>query len=154
MNVATNYLSLKSPGVLFPAACRWVKFLIITDYGETIFAIEFCMAFTYMQDFTFYILHSTFDANIRQFPGLFPAVISAGYRTKDIKESKKLSIPIRRIKVSGVSYTIRPSFVMPYMTGFVKDVEKALFLRKFDVSFCALSYVFRKNPITAWLAQQ
>ncbi|MCD4811294.1 hypothetical protein K8R14_01655 [bacterium] len=66
---------------------------------------------------------------------------------KDMKESKKLSIPIRRIKVSGVSYTIRPSFVMPYMTGFVKDVEKAMFLRKFDVPFWALSYVFGKNPM-------
>ena len=36
---------------------------------------------------------------------------------------------------------------MPYMTGFVKDVEKAMFLRKFDVSFWALSYVFGKDPM-------
>jgi len=87
------------------------------------------------------------DARIEQFPELFPAEITTGYRMKDMKESKKLSIPIRRIKVSGVSYTIRPSFVMPYMTGFVKDVEKAMFLRKFDVPFWALSYVFGKNPM-------
>jgi len=75
------------------------------------------------------------NARIEQFPELFPAEITAGYRMKDIKESKKLSIPIRRIEVSGISYTIRPSFVMPYMTGFVKDVEKGLFLRKHDVPF-------------------
>ncbi|PXF58665.1 MAG: hypothetical protein C4B58_05840 [Deltaproteobacteria bacterium] len=74
-------------------------------------------------------------ARIEQFPELFPAEITAGYRMKDIKESKKLSIPIRRIEVSGISYTIRPSFVMPYMTGFVKNVEKGLFLRKHDVPF-------------------
>ena len=75
------------------------------------------------------------NARIEQFPELFPAEITAGYRMKDIKESKKLSNPIRRIEVSGISYTIRPSFVMPYMTGFVKDVEKGLFLRKHDVPF-------------------
>ncbi len=87
------------------------------------------------------------DARIEQFPELFPAKIETGYEMKDNRDSKKLSIPIRRIKVSGVNYTIRPSFVMPYMTGMVKDVEKAMFLRKFDVPFWALSYVFGKNPM-------
>ncbi len=36
---------------------------------------------------------------------------------------------------------------MPYMTGFVKDVEKPLFLRKFAVPFWALSQCFGKNPM-------
>ncbi len=35
---------------------------------------------------------------------------------KDIKTSKKLLIPIRRIEIAGISFNIRPSFVMPYMT--------------------------------------
>ena len=87
------------------------------------------------------------DARIEQFPELFPAEIGTGYNMKDNRKSKKLSIPIRRIKVSGVSYTVRPSFVMPYMTGMVKDVEKAIFLRKFDVSFWALAYVFGRDPM-------
>ena len=87
------------------------------------------------------------DARIEQFPELFPAEIGTGYQIKNTRESKKLSIPIRRIKVSGVSYTVRPSFVMPYMTGMVKDVEKAMFLRKFDVPFWALSYVFGRDPM-------
>jgi len=87
------------------------------------------------------------DARIEQFPELFPAEIGTGYEMKDNRESKKLSIPIRRIKVSKVSYTVRPSCVMPYMTGLVKDVEKAMFLRKFDVPFWALSYIFGKDPM-------
>jgi len=87
------------------------------------------------------------NARIEQFPELFPAEITAGYRMKDIKESKKLSNPIRRIEVSGISYTIRPSFVMPYMTGFVKDVEKGLFLRKHDVPFWGVSYVLGRNAM-------
>ena len=36
---------------------------------------------------------------------------------------------------------------MPYMTGFVKNIEKPLFLRKFAVPFWALSYCFGKNPM-------
>jgi len=36
---------------------------------------------------------------------------------------------------------------MPYMTGFVEDVEKGLFLRKFDVPFWALAHVFGKNSM-------
>ena len=56
--------------------------------------------------------------------------------------SKKQSIPIRRIEIAGIPYTIRPSFLMPYMTGFVDEIEKAGFLRKFNVPFWALSYVF------------
>ncbi|NDY73406.1 hypothetical protein DO021_17345 [Desulfobacter hydrogenophilus] len=36
---------------------------------------------------------------------------------------------------------------MPYMTGFVKDVENPLFLRKFAVPFWALSHCFGKNPM-------
>jgi len=87
------------------------------------------------------------DARIEQFPELFPTEIGTDYLMKDNRESKKLSISICRIKVSGVSYTVRPSFVMPYMTGMVKDVEKAMFLRKFDVPFWALSYVFGKDPM-------
>ncbi len=87
------------------------------------------------------------DKAIKQLPELFPPEITQGYLMKDIYHSLKLSITIRRIQVSGVSYTIRPSFVMPYMTGMVKDVEKALFLRKFAVPFWGLSYVFGRNPM-------
>ena len=87
------------------------------------------------------------DMAIKKHPELFPAKISSGYKMKEIRFSKKLTLKIRRIVIVGVSYTIRPSFAMPYMTGFVKDVEKPLFLRKFAVPFWALSYCFGKNPM-------
>ena len=41
--------------------------------------------------------------------------------------------------------TIASSDVMPYMTGFTDDVEKALFLRRFGVPFWGLTYVFGHN---------
>ena len=87
------------------------------------------------------------DERIELFPELFPSEIAKGYLMKDIYLSIKQDIAIRRIKVSGTSYTIRPSFVMPYLTGIVDEVEKALCLRKFSVPFWALSYVFGKNPM-------
>ncbi len=87
------------------------------------------------------------DSIAKQWPELLPPEFFNGYLMKDIRPSTKLSIPVRRIKISGVSYTVRPSFVMPYMTGFVDDVEKGLFLRKFDIPFWALSHVFGRNPM-------
>ncbi len=68
---------------------------------------------------------------------------------KEIRVSKKLNIPTRRIIIDGVSYTIRPSFVMHYHMALPNNVEKALFLRKFDVPFWALSYLFGKDQ-TYW----
>jgi len=88
-------------------------------------------------DFRIYV-----DKQIELFPELFPVGIEKGYLMKDIYISKKQSIPIRRIKIAGIPYTIRPSFLMPYMTGLVDEIEKAIFLRKFNVPFWALSYVF------------
>lgn len=87
------------------------------------------------------------DMAIKEQPELFPAQIVFGYKMKEIRFSKKLKLRIRRIVIAGISYTVRPSFAMPYMTGFVDDVEKALFLRKFAVPFWALSYCFGKDPM-------
>ena len=82
---------------------------------------------------------------IKLYPEIFPPEINMGYQMKDIYYSKKLFIPIRRIEIAKINYTVRPCFAMPYLTGFVDDVEKSLFLRKFDVPFWALSYVFGKD---------
>ncbi len=87
------------------------------------------------------------DEQIELFPELFPPEIINGYQMKDIFYSKKLAMHIRRIKINGVAFTIRPAFVMPYMTGFVSEIEKALFLRKFDVPFWVLAYVFGKDSM-------
>lgn len=94
------------------------------------------------------------DERIKLFPELFPPEINIGYRMKDIYLSKKQGIVIRRIENSGTSYTIRPSFVMPYLTGIVDEVEKGIFLRKFSVPYWAVSYVFGKNPMYWYRIEQ
>jgi hypothetical protein len=90
------------------------------------------------------------DELIQSYPELFPASIANGYYWHDIlPPSTKLGIQMRRIKVeeTGEVYTICPSYVMPYMTGFTKDVEKALFLQRFGVPYWALTYVFGKDDM-------
>jgi hypothetical protein len=51
------------------------------------------------------------------------------------------------IKKTNISYTIRPSAGLPYMTTMTEDVERVLFLRKYNVPFHALSYVFGENAM-------
>ncbi len=86
-------------------------------------------------------------------PEVFPEKIMEGFELKDMRHSIKLKITIRRILIAGVSYSVRPSFAMPYMTGYVSNVEKALFLRKFAVPFWALAYCFGRYSMY-WYRQE
>ncbi len=95
------------------------------------------------------IFRSGIEELIAEFPELFPQNIASGYTLHDIlPSSKKMpEIRLRRIKLRGDQevFTIRPSFVMPYMTGYTDDVEKALFLRKWAVPYDALVYIFGRD---------
>ena len=94
------------------------------------------------------------DERIQLFPELFPPEIANGYLMKDIYHSKKQSVLIRRIDIDGIPYTIRPSFLMPHLTGIADEVEKAMFFRKFNVPFWALSHVFGKDPMYWYRIEQ
>ena len=95
------------------------------------------------------------DRMIERYPELFPATIEAGYTLHDMRSSRKMpDVRLRRIKLKGCDergkalvFTIAPSAVMPYMTGYTDDVEKPLFLGRFGVPFWALSYVFGRNDL-------
>ena len=84
------------------------------------------------------------------YPELFPKDITSGYNLHDEHSSDKLDgLRLRRICLKARDadgkkqvFTIAPSGVMPYAVGWTDEVEKALFLRRFDVPFWALSYVF------------
>lgn len=89
------------------------------------------------------------DGMIERHPELFPAAIRHGYTLHDkLPASRKLpGMRLRRIAVAGQdgkddAFAIRPSFVLPYMTGYTNEVEKALFLRRWAVPHWALAYVF------------
>lgn len=88
------------------------------------------------------------DHIIKLHPELFPVTISEGYQLKDRRLSKKLGLKIRRIETrDGQSWSVRPSFVTPYLSGYVSAVENPLFLRKFTVPFWALAYVFGRDAM-------
>jgi hypothetical protein len=87
------------------------------------------------------------DDAFEQMPELFPQGFAGGYTLKDGYESKKLGLRLRRIclKLTGRAFTIRPSFVLPYVSGWTDDVQNALFLRSFGVPFWALAKVFGRD---------
>jgi hypothetical protein len=79
---------------------------------------------------------------------LFPASFAEGYRLKDHRVSAKQKLPIRRLVLKdGTAYSVRPSFLMPYMTARTDDVQGPLFLRMFAVPFWALARVFGRDPM-------
>lgn len=91
------------------------------------------------------------DEMVESYPELFPQGMEAGYTLHSIlPASRKLpDIRLRRIKLkkNGETYTIRPSFVLPYMTGYTEDVENALFLLNFSVPFWAITRVFGRDDM-------
>ena len=90
------------------------------------------------------------NENIARHPELFPAEIVNGYDLHSTRTSLKLpDVTLRRIQLKSNQdvFSIAPSSVMPYMTGYTDDVEKALFLLRFGVPYWALTYVFGKDDM-------
>jgi hypothetical protein len=89
------------------------------------------------------------DQSFLDCPELFPKAFADGYRLKDERCSAKTGLTVRRILCtsSGQSFSVRPSFVLPYMTALTDDVENPLFLRSFGVPFWAIAQVFGKEPM-------
>ncbi len=95
------------------------------------------------------LFRACIDELMTEFPELFPQTIAQGYTLHDLlPASKKMpDIRLRRIKLQSnqAVYSIRPSFVMPYMSGYTSEVEKGLFLRKWAVPPYALAYIFGRD---------
>lgn len=101
------------------------------------------------------------DQQLAAYPELFPTAIAEGYKLNGWTElSKKMpEVKLRRIRLLGendagqkLAYTITPCDLLPYMTGMVSEVEKALFLKQFGVPDWGLTYVFGRND-SYWYRQ-
>ena len=92
---------------------------------------------------------SWLDQAFRDHPELFPKAFAEGYRLKDGRSSARTGLRVRRIRLTatGESFSIRPSFVLPYLTGLTDDVQGPLFLRAFGVPFWALARVLGRDPM-------
>ncbi|MCI0464741.1 MAG: hypothetical protein L0Z62_48070 [Gemmataceae bacterium] len=87
------------------------------------------------------------DGAFRDCPELFPKAFADGYTLKDDRTSARTGLRIRRVRLqsTGQSFSVRPSFVFPYMTALTDDVEKPLFLRALGVPFWAIARVFGRD---------
>ena len=90
------------------------------------------------------------EEQIVKHPQLFPADIKQGFLMKDRYYSEPMKLTIRRIKVNGIAYTIRPSFVLPRLVGWTKDAQHALLLRKYSVPFWVLALIFGHTIMYWW----
>jgi hypothetical protein len=84
------------------------------------------------------------DQAFPAWPELFPEAFSGGYRLKAIRTSARTGLRLRRVrlKATGDSFSVRPSFLLPYRTGLTDDGQGPLFLRAFGIPFWALARVF------------
>ncbi|MFT5619406.1 MAG: hypothetical protein ACI85I_002652 [Arenicella sp.] len=78
---------------------------------------------------------------------LFPAQMLSGYKLNGRTRLSKnaAGFQMRKIKVTGTNYQIRPSYMFPYCKEQLDFVSKGLFLLKFGVPFWALAFVFGYN---------
>lgn len=93
------------------------------------------------------------DDQYEKHPELFPEAMKDGYQLDGFTEpSKKLGLVQRRILIPsiGENYTIRPSFVMPYMTGYLDIIQKGLLLIKYSVPFWVVAWVLGKDSMYWW----
>jgi hypothetical protein len=68
------------------------------------------------------------DRQIEATPELFPPEIRRGYRMKDTYSSRKTGCKLRRIELRNRQcYLVRPSSLMPYLSGRTEDVRAPLF---------------------------
>ena len=71
-------------------------------------------------------------------------ILPASVKLPDVRW-RRIRLKERDEQGRGQVFTIGSSEVMPYMTGYTDEVEKALFLRRFSVPFWGLSYGFGRN---------
>ena len=89
------------------------------------------------------------DRSFRAWPELFPEAFRGGYRLKDGRTSAKTGARLRRVRLraTGQSFSVRPSFLLPYMAGTADDASGPLFLRAFGVPFWALAAAFGRDDM-------
>lgn len=99
----------------------------------------------------------TIDHFYHDFPELFPASFDKGYIFNGLTPASiKQECRCRRIRlaVDKTTFTIAPVFLMPYMTAKTEDVAMPLFLRRFNVPYWGLAYVFGRDAMYWYRIEQ
>ena len=99
---------------------------------------------------------TTIDQCYAESPELFPHQFDEGYIFNGLTTpSVKQGYQCRRIelKTDKVTFMVTPVFLMPYMTARTEEVEKTLFLRRFNVPYWGLTYISGHNDMF-WYRQE
>lgn len=98
------------------------------------------------------------NQEIEKHPELFPEDIANGYALYGKSRcSRKLDkLRFQRIKINKTKeiFSVYPSFVMPYLIAYTDDVDKALLLRKHDVPYSTIVYIFGRDEMYWYRAEQ
>ena len=86
---------------------------------------------------------------IGEFPEIFPAKMKQGYQLSGgLPESKKMpGIRLRQIRLKSGVYSLRPSFVMSYMSGDVEVLEPGLFLLSVNTPSWVVAHICGYNEM-------
>jgi hypothetical protein len=87
---------------------------------------------------------------IESWPEVFPKGIQDGFQlTGHLPESVKMpGVRLRQLRLGdGTTFTLRPSFVMSYMSGTVEDVEHPLLLLSLGVPCWVVTEIFGHNDM-------
>lgn len=90
------------------------------------------------------------DSLSKTMPEVFPRGIQDGYQLSGhLPESKKMpGIRLRQLRLrDGSVYTLRPSFVISYMTGTVEDIDRPLQLLTYGVPCWLVTECFGRNEM-------
>ena len=89
------------------------------------------------------------DGLLAESPEIFPPSIQKGYQLSGhLPESQKMpGIRLRQIRMECGVYSLRPSFVMSYMSGSVEELEASLFLLSVNNPCWVVTHVFGHNDM-------
>lgn len=89
------------------------------------------------------------DRLIAESAELFPSSIQQGYQLRGcLPESKKIpGIRLRQIRLKSGVYSLRPSFVMSYMTGMVDQLESGMLLLSVNTPCWVVTQVCGRNDM-------
>lgn len=98
------------------------------------------------------------DQQIENHPEIFPESITTGYTLygKTRPSAKLNNLQFQKIKITGTKdiFSVYPGFIMPYLIAYTDDVDKALLLRKHDVPYSTLVYIFGRNEMYWYRAEK
>lgn len=96
------------------------------------------------------LVRARLEALLPVSPEIFPSAMAEGFTLDGLlrESAKQPQVRLRKILLNnGSIWTLRPSFVMPYMMGTVDDLEHPLLLLSLGVPCWALTIIFGHNDM-------